>query len=177
VRQNPVPAEGPSHEQREKIVPKFFVLFWIVLLNSVIPVSTHGKDTEAPVVSNAAAEKEIRALLHKKAEAIIQMSIEGVEELIAVEDNYSIVEGRHANWSWAEYRDTHLRPEFTSPDFKITAYEIGDIKVTIGEDLAFAVYDYVIKAEVKGKKLSKKNYTTVVLKRTSRGWRILHEHS
>lgn len=148
------------------------------LLLGVMPAQAHdGEHAAAPATAQASAESEIRALIHRQAAAIASMSIEGIAALVAAPERFSIVEGAHANWTWQDYRDKHLVPEFTSPNFKITAYEIGEIKVTVGHDLAFAVYDYVIKAEVKGKELAKKNYTTVVLTRTPKGWRILHEHS
>jgi len=121
---------------------------------------------------------EIRRLLHEHATAIARMDIAGIARVTLTDNNYSTIEGGHANWGWANYRDRHLKPEFSSPNFRITGYDILRIhRIQVDRNLAFAVFRYEIRAEVKGRQVVRKKFATVVFARTPQGWKILHEHS
>ncbi len=174
-------AKGPKivHALAAASAMSAFLLSPVAHANGKRPHETPREAQTASTPDRKSADAaEIRRLLRAHAAAIARMDIAAIEDMTIASDEYSTVEGGHANWGWADYRDRHLKPEFSSPDFRITGYDILRIhRVRVDRDLAFAVFRYEIRAEVKGRKVARKKFATVVLSRTPQGWKILHEHS
>lgn len=49
-----------------------------------------------------------------------------IEKYMVTTDAFTIFEGGHINWGWADYRDNHLGPELK--EFSEIQYSYGDIK-------------------------------------------------
>ena len=119
----------------------------------------------------------IEAVLAGYAAAVARSDIDGMAAHLDTSEDFSVIEGGHANWGWTDYRDHHLVPEFTSEDFRILDYGISDIRLHAGDKLAYAVYRYRIAAEVKSERRERTGLATAVLVKTSTGWKIRHLHS
>ena len=143
------------------------------------PASSKPLEVEASQREHLEADVEkIRRLIQDYAEAIARMDISAIERLTIATDDYSVIEGGHANWGWASYRDRHLEPEFSSPNFRITGYDVVRIyRIHVDRNMAFSVIRYEIRANVNGKRVSRKKFSTIVFYRTKDGWKIIHEHS
>jgi len=127
--------------------------------------------------SSDPAAAEISAALTGYASAVAKSNIEGMAAYVLQSDKYSIIEGGHANWGWADYRDNHLRPEFESDKFKITAYSYSDIRVSVAGDVAYATYNSRIEYIYDGEEKSRDGMGTAIFVKTENGWRIRHMHS
>jgi len=127
--------------------------------------------TPEPMVS------EIKAVLTGYANEVSKSNIEGMAVYVIQSDQFSIIEGNHANWGWVDYRDNHLRPEFESDKFKITAYSYSDIRVSVADDVAYATYNSRIEYIYDGEAKSKDGMGTVIFVKTEHGWRIRHMQS
>jgi len=141
-------------------------------------VSAHeGEHHAGPFSSPEPAVTEINTVLTGYASEVAKSNVEGMAAYVIQTDQFSIIEGSHANWGWADYRDNHLKPEFSSDTFKITAYSISDIRISVADGVAYATYnsrlDYVYDGEAK----SSDGMATVILVNTENGWRIRHMQS
>lgn len=143
----------------------------------VIGAALGGQAITSVAQEGGGEETAIKTVLTDYAAAVARSDIEGMANYLDTSDDFSVIEGGHANWGWADYLDNHLVPEFTSPDFSILDYAIDEIRVHPGETLAYAVYSYRIAAEVKGERRERTAFATAVLVKTDDGWKIRHLHS
>ena len=89
----------------------------------------------------------------------------------------TIYEGAGINNGWADYRDRHLGPELKA--FENLEFAHSDTKVTVlpGEQAAYAVSRYTIKAKMGERILDNEGLETLVLIKTAEGWKIRHSHT
>jgi len=120
--------------------------------------------------------RKIKNVLTAYGEAVSRGDIEKIGAFLTG-NSFSVVEGKHANWGWRDYRDNHLKPEFSSERFKLLDYAIRNIRVGEGHMLSYAVYDYELTYELDGEKKNKKGMGTAILESKKGGWLIRHIHS
>jgi ketosteroid isomerase-like protein len=89
----------------------------------------------------------------------------------------TIYEGAGINNGWADYRDRHLGPELKS--FSNLQFGHTETKVTLlaGGQSAYATSRYTIKAKMGDRELDSEGLETLLLIRTSDGWKIRHSHT
>lgn len=89
----------------------------------------------------------------------------------------TIYEGTGINNGWADYRDRHLGPELKA--FENLEFGHTDTKVTLmpGGESAYATSRYTIKARMGERLLDSEGLETLVLVKTSDGWKIRHSHT
>lgn len=89
----------------------------------------------------------------------------------------TIYEGAGINNGWADYRDRHLGPELKA--FENLEFAHTDIKVTLmpGGESAYATSRYTIKAKMGERLLDSEGLETLMLVKTSDGWKIRHSHT
>jgi len=136
-----------------------------------------GEHDEGPFSTPEPAVTEIKAVLTGYAAEVAKSNIEGMAGYVIQSDDFSIIEGSHANWGWADYRANHLGPEFESDKFKITDYSYSDIRVSVSGEVAYATYNSRIEYIYDGVAKAKDGMGTVVLVKTKEGWRIRHMQS
>ncbi len=135
------------------------------------PGNEQASDAHSANDPEAEAVKAVLLAYNKRIDAA---DIAGIEQYVVASDAFSIIEGGHANWGWADYRDNHLTPELNSPDLEILSYRLSNIKVTTGASLAYTVFDYDFEAVFKGEKRSRHGMGTAVLTKVSGLWKIIH---
>mgnify|MGYP003667704590 FL=1 len=136
---------------------------------------THGKK-QTVLGGNPASVKAITKALQGYAKVVRVKDIEKMGLFLAGEQ-FSVVEGQHANWGWIDYRDNHLKPEFNSSHFKLLDYKITDVKVKAGKLLSYAIYKTHLEYEQDGVKKTNHGMATAILERKGNGWLIRHIHS
>lgn len=89
----------------------------------------------------------------------------------------TIYEGTGINNGWIDYRDRHLGPELKA--FENLEFGHSDTKVTLmpGGESAYATSRYTIKAKMGERQLDSEGLETLMLVRTSDGWKIRHSHT
>ena len=118
----------------------------------------------------------IKILINDYHEAIIAKDIAKVGSFVTGE-TFSILEGKHPNWGWSDYRDNHLGPELKSTKFKILSFKLSEFKITQGEQLAYAVYNVQMEFEIDGVKKVRDGVATTVMEKHDRNWLIKHMHT
>lgn len=88
----------------------------------------------------------------------------------------TIYEGGGVNNGWVDYRDHHLGPELKA--FEGLQFAHSDTTVTmLGSQAAYAASRYTIKAKMGERQLDSEGLETLMLIRTSDGWKIRHSHT
>ena len=89
----------------------------------------------------------------------------------------TIYEGTGINNGWADYRDRHLGPELKS--FENLEFAHTGTKVTLlaGGESAYATSRYTIKAKMGDRMLDNEGLETLLLLKTTDGWKIRHSHT
>ncbi len=149
----------------------------LVLFASSALFAHEGEHNDGPFSSSEPAVSEISAVLTGYASEVAKSNVDGMANYVIQSDAFSIIEGSHANWGWADYRDNHLKPEFSSDKFKITAFNISDIRVSVAGDVAYATFKSKIEFTLDGEAKSNDGMDTAILVKTKDGWRIRHMHS
>lgn len=118
----------------------------------------------------------IKKTINEYHEAIIEKDIAKVGSFVTGE-TFSILEGKHPNWGWNDYRDNHLGPELQSTTFKILSFKLSEFKITQGEQLAYAVYNVQMEFEIDGVKKVRDGVATTVMEKHGQNWLIKHMHT
>ena len=121
-----------------------------------------------------ATEQMVQGVMDTYARAMAEGSIEIMEDAI-IPGDFSTIESGYPNWTWEDFRDTHLAEEFKV--FDDASY---DIDLIVGEtqgSLGFAVFSYTAAGKVQGNEISISGLGTAVLEETDAGWRIHHMHT
>ena len=89
----------------------------------------------------------------------------------------TIYEGGGINNGWVDYRDRHLGPELKA--FENLQFGHSNTKVTLlpGGQSAYVTSEYAIKAKMGERDLDSRGLETLVLIKTSEGWKIRHSHT
>jgi len=120
--------------------------------------------------------QKIKKALTAYGEAVSRGDVEKMGSFLTGK-SFSVVEGKHANWGWQDYRDNHLIPEFSSEKFKLLEYNISNIRVREGHMLSYAIFDFELVYALEGKKKSKKGMGTAIVENRKGGWFIRHIHT
>ncbi len=160
-----------------KMVSMPIAIAALVLFTSSVLFAHEGEPNDSPFSAPEPAVTEISTVLTGYAREVAKSNVEGIATYVIQSDAFSIIEGSHANWGWADYRDNHLKPEFSSDKFKITAFSISDIRVSIAGDVAYATFKSKIEFTLDGEAKSNDGMDTAILVKTEDGWRIRHMHS
>ena len=75
-------------------------------------------------MATGAQAEAVKTVLNEYAAAAAQSDVDGMATYVVQSDDFTIVEGSHPNWGWADYRDNHLKPEFESTEFKLKSYSL-----------------------------------------------------
>lgn len=123
-------------------------------------------DKEAAAVTSALANY---------AAAIQNKDLGAVEKYVVAGDDFSMFEGGHINWGWADYRDHHLGPELKQ--FLQITYSFAEIKPHVYGQMAYATLKSSIVVKMEGREFEGESLATVVLRKTDDGWKIQHMHT
>ena len=137
----------------------------------------HMKDGMPHFMNEGEHAAAVEAALTAYAAAAAESSVEGMAGYVLQTDDFTIIEGSHPNWGWADYRDNHLVPEFESEDIAIKSYAYDDFRISATPMIAYATFKVSIEATVRGEDMERERMGTAILVRTPDGWRIRHLHT
>ena len=138
---------------------------------------THGDATRGPIRTYRALtadETAIQQVLDTYSRAMSEGSVEVMAQAVIAGD-FSTIESGYPNWSWEDFRDSHLLAEFQM--FSEVSYKIELIVGELQGELGFAVFSYTASGSFNGKASSISGLGTAVLELTEDGWRIHHMHT
>jgi len=113
--------------------------------------------------------------LNKYAAAVQSKNLAEVEKYVVATEAFSMFEGSHLNWDWADYRDNHLGPELK--EFKSIQYSFHDIKPHVSGDMAYATFKSHIAVKMESREVEGESLVTAILMKTAAGWKIQHIHT
>ncbi len=117
----------------------------------------------------------VRNILTAYHNALTSGDMDEVEKFVVTDDSFAMVEGKHTNWGWKDYRDNHLTPELK--DLAKVAFRLDFKAVKISGDMAYS--SFIFNLSPKGD--PSKNYgsgrATAILVKTKNGWMIQHLHT
>ena len=88
----------------------------------------------------------------------------------------TIYEGGGINRGWADYRDHHLGPELE--EFEDLQFSHSNTVVRmLGDDAAYAVSEYSLKAKMGERQVDSGGLETLVLVKDNGAWKIRHSHT
>lgn len=161
----PVPGMRPARE-RGKLARRILML--------VLLVAALGSATAAYAADPTTDENAVRDVLIAYHVALTSGDIKEVELLVVTDQRFLMVEGKHTNLGWADYRDNHLTPELadlTKVDLTLDIREI-----LVDGDLAFASFTYAITPKGDPEKNYGSARATAILVRENGAWliRLMH---
>lgn len=146
-----------------------FTLALAVAVASCAPVATQTK------TETADPGEEVRTLVLGLAAAIEKGDIAALDRLYSDDPNLLIIEGAGADRGWQRYRDHHLEPELA--EAKDLRYRYSNLRVDVAGGLAWATFDYELRATIKETPLDIAGKGTLILRRTAGAWKIVHSHT
>ena len=132
----------------------------------------------ASTVAFAQEDKDAAAVtetLTKYAAAIQNKDMAEIEKYVVTTDEFTIFEGGHINWGWADYKDHHLGPELER--FIEITYSFADIKPHVYGNMAYATLKSSIAVKMKEREFAGESLVTAILVKSGDGWKIKHLHT
>lgn len=142
------------------------------LTTTILGICLAGATAFAQEDKDAAAVTET---LTKYAAAIQGKDMAEVEKYVVATDAFTIFEGGHINWGWADYKDHHLGPELKQ--FIEIKYSFADIKPHVYGDVAYATLKSSIAVKMEAREFDGESLATAILVKTDGGWKIKHLHT
>ena len=143
---------------------RHIIALMTICLTGVTVLAQDGKD-DASVV----------ATLTNYAAAIQSKDMAEIEKYAVTNNDFTIFEGGHINWGWADYRDHHLGPELKQ--FLEIKYSFADIKPHIYGDIAYATLKSSIAVKMERREFEGESLATAVLVKRDGNWKIKHLHT
>jgi ketosteroid isomerase-like protein len=129
-----------------------------------------------PAVTNwPAPEMEVVELITAYYAALTDGSITAVESHVVDDERFVMLEGRHSNWSWPDYRDHHLAGELG--DLGKVRFRLSFYRVAVDGALAYATFAYEVLPKQGPEMDFGRGFATAVLERTEDGWKLRHLHT
>ncbi len=124
----------------------------------------------APNPERAAVVRVIESV----AELIQAGNLSGVDTLYSPRGVH-IIEGVGVSHGWAQYRDTHLKPELEP--FRNLRYRYYGVEAQIRESVAWASFRYELAADSPQGRVETEGRGTAVLEKRDGKWLIVHMHT
>ena len=122
-----------------------------------------------------AAETEVIRVIEAYHEALTGGDTGAVEALVVPDETFVMLEGRHSNFGWADYRDHHLAGELD--DLGKVRFRLSFYQLKIDGSLAYATFAYEVLPKDGPEMNFGSGFATAVLALTGDGWKIQHLHT
>ncbi|MDQ3750918.1 MAG: nuclear transport factor 2 family protein [Acidobacteriota bacterium] len=119
--------------------------------------------------------KAVTDVLTKEAVAVEKGDLAALDKIWANSEDVTVFESGHANYGWADYRNSHLAPELK--EFKNTKYAFSDLKVKVDGKTAWATFKYALAADIGTRNIQSGGLGTAILEKRDGRWQIVHWHS
>ncbi len=140
--------------------------------------ATPESDAPAPppaVRDWPAPETAVIGVIEAYYEALTGGDISTVEALVVADETFVMLEGRHSNWGWTDYRDHHLAGELG--DLSKVRFRLSFYRLNIDGSLAYATFAYEVLPKDGPERDFGRGFATAVLALTGDGWKIQHLHT
>lgn len=124
--------------------------------------------------SLTATQQAIQGNLISYHQAMTSGDVGQVEKYVVADDSFAMVEGKHTNWGWADYRDNHLTPELAG--LSKVEFHLEFKSVHVSGDMAYASFLFRISPKGDPGKDYGSGRATAILVHGPRGWLIQHLH-
>ena len=147
----------------------FRASFSAVVLMCVATGALHAQNTTNP---EAAA---VRGVVQAVAEFVQARNLAAIDTLFGSGRGVHIIEGSGVNHGWAEYRDSHLKPELEG--FQNFQYRYASVEAQVRDNVAWAAFRYELIADMQSGHLETEGRGTAVLEKQNGRWVIVHLHT
>jgi uncharacterized membrane protein/ketosteroid isomerase-like protein len=134
------------------------------------PAITTG--ASAPV---SPADADVISALESYHAALTSGDATAVERWVTPDEGFAMIEGKHANSGWADYRDHHLSGELK--DLSKVRFRLSVNRVQQDGTLAYVSFDYSVLPKEGPERNFGRGLATAVLVKTDTGWKIRHLHT
>ncbi len=135
-----------------------------------------GTSAMPPAVTDwAAPEAALIATLTAYHAALTSGDASAAEPYVLTDDRFVMLEGRHSNWGWADYRDHHLAAELG--DLSKVRFRLSFYRVRIDGSLGYATFGYEVLPKEGPEMNFGRGIATAILDRTADGWKLRHLHT
>jgi ketosteroid isomerase-like protein len=123
----------------------------------------------------ADTEADIRNVLTDYHKALGSNNVPQIEQYVVVGETFGMVEGKHTNWGWVDYRDNHLSEELA--DLSKVAFTLDFKSLHVSGDMAYASFIFSMSPKANPSQNWGSGRATAVLIRGPKGWLIQHLHT
>jgi ketosteroid isomerase-like protein len=135
------------------------------------------------VAGNTAAQERaqnpevaaVRRVVEAFAESTQAKNLAGIDTLFGSSRGVHIIEGAGVNHGWADYRDTHLKPELDQ--FQNFQYRFSSVEAQVRVGVAWAAFRYELIADTSNGHVESEGRGTAVLEKQNNRWVIVHLHT
>lgn len=143
-------------------------------LGGQVDASAGPGEPPAPSTWSAQESALIRTLEAYHA-ALTGGDVSAIETLVVTDDQFVMLEGRHSNWGWQDYRDHHLAGELD--DLGKVRFRLSFYRVRVDAALGYATFQYEVLPREGPEMDFGTGFATAVLERTGDQWKIRHLHT
>ena len=118
---------------------------------------------------------EVRAVIEAVGAGMEAGDWESLNELFVADRGLHIIEGAGVNHGWADYRDSHLKPELEA--FENFSYQWHSIEPQVMGSTAFAAFRYDLAADTQRGHIKIEGRGTIVLEQRDGRWMVVHLHT
>lgn len=131
----------------------------------------------APVaeVALSPAEAEVVAVLTGYHDALTAGDATAPEKFVVADERFIMIEGKHVNRGWADYRDDHLKGEVA--DLAKVRFRLSGFRVQMDGGLAAVSFMFNILPKTGPEMDFGSGRATAVLVRTGGGWKLQLLHT
>ncbi|MGI9342896.1 MAG: YybH family protein [Gammaproteobacteria bacterium] len=154
------------------------LLLWAALIAPALggPVDTSAGPGKPPAPSTwSAQESALIETIEAYHAALTGADVGAIESLVMTDDQFVMLEGRHSNWGWHDYRDHHLAGELE--DLSKVRFRLSFYRVRVDAELGYATFRYEVLPREGPEMDFGKGFATAVLERTGDQWKIRHLHT
>jgi ketosteroid isomerase-like protein len=138
--------------------------------------------TFAAAESTAAQERTqnpevaaVRRVIEAFGEFTQAKNLAAIDTLFGSSRGVHIIEGAGVNHGWAEYRDSHLKPELDQ--FQNFQYRFSSVEAQVRANVAWAAFRYELLADTSNGHIESEGRGTAVLEKQNNRWVIVHLHT
>lgn len=149
------------------------ILLLLLLLFPTVSLAQHTRAGAARTArpSPSPTEVEVQRTLEALFGAAERGDLAALDTLYAG-NSLTVVEGAGINRGWTDYRDHHLAPELK--EFSGFQYRPSEIEPHVAGDVAWAIFRYTLKAQMKERTLDIVGRGTAILERRGGRWVVRH---
>lgn len=104
--------------------------------------------------------EHVREVLARTAAAFERGDLAALDKIWADDPSVTVFESGHANYGWADYRDSQLAPEL-----KDVRYALSDIRAKVSGATAWATFKYALSGDASARRVEVSGLGTAVLER------------